>query len=174
MAKSGAARRGSITIGILLGVVTGVMIIGLVWSLTVANRPQTARPAAATTEASAQTTQASATPTPTQTPEASPTPTKTPKPKPSAITSLRSDSYLTVLESLGKRDSTIEQAQKMAAKLSKGGLTVVVVDTDAFPSLTPGYWALVVADADSSQEAKQRCSKLGRPFGDNCYTRHIP
>lgn len=170
MTKTGRKQRGSTALGLLLGVVTGVMILGLAWSLIVANKPQSARPAAPVSA----TATASASPTVEQSPSEKPSAKPKPKPKPSAITSLASDSYLTVLDSLGKRDVTLEQAQKKADKLSKGGLKVVVIDTSEFPSLNSGYWALVVTDAKSSSEARKRCEKLGRPFGNDCYTRHIP
>ncbi len=169
MTQPGSTRKGSTALGILLGVITGVMILGLVWSLTVANRPNAAKPAASPT-ASADTV-ASPEATPTNSP--SPTPSVEPSPTPSAITSLSPDNYLTVLESLGKQDWTLEQATKKAEELSVKGLRVEVLDTDAFKKLTPGYWALVVPDAASSQEAKDRCPKFDRPFGDNCYVRHI-
>jgi hypothetical protein len=96
-----------------------------------------------------------------------------PSPTPSVITSLSKDNYLTVLESLGKSDWTVEQALAKAEELSVKEYRVEVLDTDSFKKLTPGYWALVVPDAASSQEAKERCAAFKRPFGDKCYVRHI-
>lgn len=143
------------------------MILGLVWSLTVANRSSSARPAASPSASAA----VEDSTTPSATPE--PTPTEEPSPTPSAINSLSPDNYLTVLESLSKQDWTLEQAAAKAEELSVDDFRVEVLDTDAFKKLTPGYWALVVPDAASSQEAKDRCPKFNRPFGDKCYVRHI-
>lgn len=100
----------------------------------------------------------------------SPTPT-VPGSTDRTVTSLPSGSWITVLDSLAKHERSEADAWAMATALSRASAPVVVVDTDAVRSLTPGYWAVAVTGSTTRTEAADLCVGFGRPLGATCYPR---
>lgn len=169
------ARRGSLSLGLLIGMLVGLVVLGLVWALT----PKSGVPVPQPTVTVTKTATVSPSARPSRTP--TPTPPETPSQSPSAttddrvVTSLESGTYFTVLDSLSKTSATVDAALVRAAQLGAGRpRPAVVVDTDALtPSLTPGYWAVGVPGARSEAESAAICAEYGVPVGGSCYPRRI-
>ena len=166
------APRGSLPLGILLGVVAGAIAVMLAWFAWV-DDPDRATPAPSPTPtASAPTSQAAGpTPTASAAPSASPTPAQTPNPN--VVTDLPVGSWVTVLASLPKGSVTAEQAIARAAQESRNGYTAIVIDSDAFEGLNPGYWAVVIPGSDSRNASNAVCDALGIGVNSQCYPREI-
>lgn len=172
----GPARRGSLVLGLVLGVVVGLVLLGGTWALLGGG----SRGVPAPTKSPS----ASATGTRTPSPTRSASPTSTPSPSPTAtptsslgeaVTQLPSGTLFTVLESLPKVTTTLDAAFLRAAEFQAGHASqVIVVDTDAFPVFRPGYWAVGVAGATTRDESVAICNEFGVPRGDRCYSRQIP
>ena len=104
---------------------------------------------------------------------APPRTTTSARPTGAGVTSLSRGTWITVLESLPKDQSSLTQAQVRADTLSAHGFLVVVVNSDTIPGLNPGYWALSVTGFASRDAAVAACPALGREAGGTCYPREI-
>lgn len=168
------APRGSLVIGLVLGVVVGMVLLGGTWALVGGGSRGVPAPTQSPTSA------ATGTRTPTATRSASPTVTPSPTPTPTsslgvAVTQLPSGTLFTVLESLPKVTTTLDAAFTRAAEFQTGHASqVIVIDTDAFPVFRPGYWAVGVAGATTRDESVAICAEFGVPRGDRCYSREVP
>ncbi len=186
------APRGSLPLGIVLGVIVGAIAVMFAWFALV-DDPDRATPATTpvpsvapsaepTPEASA-TTEPSAEPTaspeatpdakPTATPEATPGATPEPTANPAIVTELPVGTWVTVLASLPKDAVTAEQAIDRAARESRNGYTAIVIDTNEFSGLNAGYWAVVIPGAESRSASNEVCRGLGMAVNDKCYPREI-
>jgi len=172
--------RGSMLLGLVLGALVGILVIGLAWTLLVPDRTATPAPGpTVTVTAAAPTASVSRTPSATPTPSRTPSPSATPSESPSAtppaglVTSLEPGSWITVLDSLPKANSTAEQAVARASQLGNEQYRAVAIDSDAIPGLKPGYYAIAVPGAASRQESNAVCAALGITLGDDCYPRQI-
>lgn len=175
------ARRGSLALGLVLGIAVGLGILWVAWSL-LTGFGNTARPAPSPSPsripvvtASPSPTSASRTPSPT--PSASPTPSveTSTAPHPGVVTQLERGTLYVVLDSLPKGEVTAEQAMARAAEISAGrSRAAVVVDSDAVPdTLKGGYWAIGFPGAASRDEASAICGDFGREIGPACYPRPV-
>lgn len=83
--------------------------------------------------------------------------------------------WITVLDSKPKSDvNALVDANQAVATFGNGSsVPVQVVDTDFFPSLTPGYWAVAIVGSATEEEARQACSLVGREPGPACYPRSL-
>ncbi|NNG18856.1 hypothetical protein HJ590_04580 [Naumannella sp. ID2617S] len=122
-------------------------------------------PAVSTTSSASQTTAASAAST-------SSAPTPSPTPSSSAVTSLPSGSWITVLDSLPKSQHAESEAGARANAL-RGSAAVQVVDSDRIAGLNAGYWALAVTGRSSRDQAAAVCGSFGRAVGGQCYPRQV-
>lgn len=104
--------------------------------------------------------------TPTTTPSSGSTPTQS---VPTA------SGWVAVLDSKPKAESgSFASATEMAANLTAGsGTPVEVLDTDAYRTLTPGYWAVVLTGSTTEAEARAACARVGREPGSTCYPRSL-
>lgn len=185
-------RTGNLWIGMVLGVIVGLMLVGLIFALTVGRPGTTATPSPAptatvepvATPTPPPTLEPTATPTPTATaePVTTPTPSATPSPTPTPtptappegiVTDLSDGTYITVLESLRKGAVTPEQAMARASRLGNATYRPVVLDSDEFGNLKPGFWVIAIPGAADGAEAKARCAEVGEAFGTDCYVRQI-
>lgn len=167
MASSHPPRTGSLGLGLVLGVAAGIAVVVPAWLFLV---PMSAVPAATATP-SVSSTAVVESPTPT---EAASTPTPSPTPTPDGIvTTLPSGSWVTVLKSLRQSSVSAEQAQQEASKLATDKYTPVVLDTNAFGNLNPGYWAVVIPGFSSRAESDAVCDELGLGVGNSCFSREI-
>lgn len=91
----------------------------------------------------------------------------------SAVSSLPSGSWITVLDSMPKSEFTLRQAEQRAAAMRIGNNTVSVIDSDAIPGLNGGYWALGVPGLSSRESAADRCAVFNREVGGQCYPRQV-
>lgn len=165
----------------ILGAVTGLMIIGLAWALTLGSKPADravpvapASTAAPTAEASkSQPPVVESSPTAAESESVTPTPTPTPSVNGEAVTTLPNGTYITVLQSMRKSKVDLNEALARAEEISTDAHKVEVVDSDAISSLRPGYWTLAVTGSKDSKTAKAICGEMNRPFGDHCYLRKI-
>ena len=184
MSYNAPPSRGSLPLGIVLGVVVGAIGVVFAWFARVddpdrATPAQGPTPAASTpqqpqpTPSSSATPSASATPTPTPSASATPTPTPEPTAHPGVVTELPAGTWVTVLASLPKNAVTPDQAVERAAKESRDGHTAIVLDTNEFEGLNAGYWAVVIPGADSREASNQVCRDLGIPLGNKCYPREV-
>lgn len=195
MTATAPAPRGNLGLGIIMGVVVGALIVALAWFALL--DPATAEPgptpSPTETQASVEPTPSEEpSPTPTETPSESPTPEETtpaespspevtePTPTPEEstppegiITDLPAGSWVTVLDSLAQSGTTPEQALARAAELSHPDHQAIVIDTNAFPNLNPGYYAVVVPGQASRADSNAVCEAIGIPLGNNCYPRQI-
>ncbi|MDO5535887.1 MAG: hypothetical protein Q4F65_14720, partial [Propionibacteriaceae bacterium] len=114
-------------------------------------------------------------PSPEVTPEPEPAPTEEPAEPvhPGVVTSLPTGSWVTVLASLPKDAVTADQAVQRAQQESRPGHQAIVIDTNSFTGLTPGYWAVVIPGADSRAASDAVCDAIGIPVSDHCYAREI-
>lgn len=183
MSYSAPAPRGSLPLGIVLGVIVGAIAVMFAWFVFVDDpdrgtpaqtpaTPSVSAPAEPSVEPSPE-----ASPEPSASPsaDATPTPEATPEPtaNPNIVTELPVGSWVTVLASLPKSEVTAEQAVERAQLESRNGQTAVVIDTDAFAGLNKGYWAVVVPGADSRSASNEVCRALGMAVNDKCYPREI-
>lgn len=163
--------RGSLPLGILMGAVVGAIILAIVWfGAGLGDSPTTAAPSPS---ASGPTPSLTPTPDTSQTPTPTPEDTPTQEPVEGIVTELPTGSWITVLDSLPKASTSGQQAVERAAGLSSAGYTAVALDTDSFPSLTPGYYAIVIPGAATRQGVVDVCQAVGIPLGDRCYPREI-
>ena len=82
--------------------------------------------------------------------------------------------WVTVLQSLNKRDVPLADAYAMAGQLSaQWGVDVYVFDSSVTPGMNAGYWALTLISFPSNDAARAACSWVGRVPGDECYGRQI-
>ena len=169
-----SAPRSRFTTGLLAGVMSGLVVLGVIW-LIVPRPPQQVVAPSPSPSVTTPTASVTPTPTPTPTPSATPTPTATPsEPVAGVVTSLPKGSWIAVLGSMRKQNAPGEAAVSRAAQLSaSGGHTVVAIDTDAIPGLTPGYYALAVTGLADRDAVRALCPSFGRPYGDTCYARQI-
>lgn len=174
--------RGSLPLGILMGAVVGAIVLAIVWFGAGLGDSRTGTPVESPSPSPTPTqTQPSPTPTPTQTtPSVEPTPEETaseePAPEASVegiVTELPVGSWITVLKSLRQSATTPEQALAQAAELSRPGYQAVVLDTNAFGNLKPGYFAIAIPGATSAADVTATCKAIGIPQGDHCYPREI-
>lgn len=171
-------QRGSMLLGVLMGVVAGLVVVIAAWALLVT--PLTAQPGATPTPTPTVTVTKSPTPSRTPSPAPTPTPTVTPTPTPTAttpapgvVTSLPAGSWITVLDSMAKSRFSAEQALARAAEFSRNGVTATVVDADAIPNFNRGFWAVSVIGHASRADANAVCGTLGLSVGNNCYARQV-
>lgn len=181
-------RRGSLALGLVLGIATGLVALWAVWALLLdgggraepAPIPsRTPLPSVTRTPTPSVTPSRSASPTPTATPTA--TPSDTPSPTPSetsaagAVTELQSGTIFVVLDSLPKASASFDQAQARAAELGAGRpRQAVVVDSDAVaPTLNGGYWAVGFPGAANRDQVAAICADFGREVGPACYSRPV-
>ncbi|WP_040161001.1 hypothetical protein [Nigerium massiliense] len=126
-----------------------------------------------------------ATPTPTPSETPSPSPSETPSPSPSSaspsstyapglVTQLRSGSYIAVIRSLPKQTNSAEEAVAYAKAQSRGGQTLVAIDSDKVGGLRDGFYAIAVPNLTDYQQVKAACAAMGLPNGDRCFPRTIP
>ena len=169
--------RGSLPLGILMGAIVATIVLVIVWFGAGLGDSRTATPAESPSPSPTPTeTAPSPTPTPTPTtPSASPTPEETTPSAPveGIVTELPTGSWVTVLKSLHQSSTTPEQALAQASELSRPGYQAVVLDTNSFGSLKPGYFAIVIPGATSSADVAATCKAIGIPSGDHCYPRQI-
>lgn len=176
------ARRGSLVLGLFLGIVTGIVVLGVVWALLASTTRGVPAPAPTRTPAASVT----RTPTPSRTPSGTPSATPSVSASPSAtvsvsaaaggaVTQLPSGTLYTVLYSLPKSTTTIEAALAKAAEVSVGKVhPAIVLDSDAYSVFRPGYWAVGVPGATNRDESVAICVEYGIPRGNLCYSREIP
>ena len=150
------APRGSLPLGIVLGVIVGAIAVMFAWFALV-DDPDRATPAT--------------TPVPSVAPSAEPTPE--PTANPAIVTELPVGTWVTVLASLPKDAVTAEQAVDRAARESRNGYTAIVIDTNEFSGLNAGYWAVVIPGAESRSASNEVCRGLGMAVNDKCYPREI-
>lgn len=180
MSHNAPAPRGSLPLGLVLGVIVGAIAVMFAW-FAVVDDPDRATPAKSASPAASTPAQQSPGPTPTPSPVDTPSPTPTPEPTPTPTPSLNPDvltelpvgSWVTVLASLPKGSVTSDQAVARAARESRNGYTAVVIDTDRFTGLTRGYWAVVIPGADSRAASNAVCADLGIAVSNKCYPREI-
>lgn len=171
--------QGNRTLGVVLGVVSGIAVTAVTWVLLVPSSgvtatPESPSPSASRTPESPQASEQpseSASPTPSQTP--SPSASATPEVPEGIVTSLPSGSWVTVLKSLPKEVVTPQNALEQAASLGNDQHKTVVLDTNAFDKLKPGYWAVVVPGQTSRAESNAVCDALGIGLGNKCYPREV-
>lgn len=96
-----------------------------------------------------------------------------PTPDLATVRSLPTGSYLTVLKSLPQAEATEAEAWAWAPTFSRGGRSVVVVDSSSIPGLRAGYWALAVTGSATADEARAVCAALGLDLGGDCYERQV-
>ena len=142
------APRGSLPLGIVLGVIVGAIAVMFAWFALV-DDPDRA------------------------TPEATPGATPEPTANPAIVTELPVGTWVTVLASLPKDAVTAEQAIDRAARESRNGYTAIVIDTNEFSGLNAGYWAVVIPGAESRSASNEVCRGLGMAVNDKCYPREI-
>lgn len=185
-------QRGSLPLGLVLGVIVGAVLVMVAWFTLVPN-PDSATPAPSPTASKKPSVEPTPVRTPEQSAEASPASPSTPKPTPDAPAAPTPDTslepvetpipgvvtqlpagWVTVLDSMKKDAVTPEQAVARAHELSSNGRIAVALDTDAFPDLATGYWAIVIPGSTNGNEALAVCTELGRtPRGNDCYARQI-
>lgn len=181
--------RGSLPLGIVMGVIVGAIAVMFAWFLVV-DDPDSATPAPSPSvnqpAESPQAPEPSGTPTPdapasaeappTSDAPTQPDPAATPgegdAPAPGITTELPVGSFVTVLQSLPKSSTTPEQAVARAAEWSQHGYTAIVIDTDAFDGLNSGYWAVVIPGQTTRDGFREICAQydLGP---QKCYPREI-
>ena len=180
-APGSAQRSNGLGLGILAGAFTGALVIALVWLLVVP-RSDTAVPGpspspAMTSPAPSDSTTPSASTTPTApvTPSGEPTPDLSVPPgeDDDVITELPSGSWVTVLKSLPQAGTSREQALELAKGYGNADHPARVLDTNAFPMLTPNYWAIVIPGSASRDESNLVCAALGLAVANNCYARQV-
>lgn len=178
MTSAQPSRNGSVGVGAVLGVAVGGAVTAIAWMILVppvSGVPVTS-PSPSATIAESPTQEPTPTDVPTtETPPAQETPSASAS-SPTAsgvVTSLPSGSWVTVLKSLPKDIVTPENALEQAADLGDDQHRPVVIDTDAFGNLHPGYWAVVVPGQSSREESNAVCDALGIGLGDHCYPRQI-
>ncbi len=83
--------------------------------------------------------------------------------------------WVTVLDSKPKAEAGAHgAATSLASTLAaSSGVAVEVLDTDAHPALTPGYWAVVVTGSSTEGQARAACGLVGREPGPSCYPRSL-
>ena len=187
-------RRGSLPLGVVLGVIAGAILVMFAWfalfddtdSATPAPTPTSAQPSdpvESPEPAESPEPSESPSPTPEGTPDPaeSPTPEATPdesaepgdEPIPGITTELPVGTWVTVLDSLPQGSVSAEQAIARAAELSRPGHTAIVIDTNRFEGLNANYWAVVIPGAESRAASNAVCEAIGLPVGNNCYPREI-
>lgn len=172
-------RRGSAALGAVLGVLTGLLVLGIVWAVFLGGGRAT--PAPNPTPGRASTPAAARTPTPraTSSVRAPSTSVSVPVGTPAAggaLTSLQSGTFFVVFDSMPKANITLDQALARAGLLNSmpHSREAVVVDTDALaPNLNPGYWAVGVPGAKDRADANAICAEYNIPVGGDCYARPI-
>lgn len=173
--------RGSLPLGILMGAVVGAIVLAIVWFGAGLGDSRTATPAASPSPSPTQTVPSPAQTTPSLEPASEETASEEPAPEEPApeasvegiVTELPVGSWITVLKSLRQSATTPEQALAQAAELSRPGYQAVVLDTNAFGNLKPGYFAIVIPGAKSAADVTATCKAIGIPQGDHCYPREI-
>lgn len=179
MSAAGSDRppaRGNLLVGLVAGIVVGLVVVALAWVVVSGGRgvpassPSPSRASASSAKPSAK---PSATATATQEPSTPAAPPTTYAPPANVTTSLPAGSFVLVLDSLSKASSTPDAAVQSAAALSTAQYPVIVVDSDAVPGFNPGYYALVVANFSSREQATAVCPAFGRTTGGTCYPRQI-
>ena len=181
--------RGNLLLGILLGVIVGAIIGVLAWFALI-DDPDSATPAPAQSPTAVESVEPSVEPSPEASPDPSASPTEDPaepeepaSPEPSPeptegdnpeiVTELPA-SWVTVLASLPKNSTSADQAIALAQELTPSGRTTIVLDSNAFAGLTPGYWVVVIPGSSSGDEALAVCTAIGlQPKGNSCYARQI-
>lgn len=83
--------------------------------------------------------------------------------------------WVTVLDSKPKAEAGAHgAATSLASTLAaSSGVAVEVLDTDAHPALTAGYWAVVVTGSSTEAQARAACGLVGREPGPSCYPRSL-
>ena len=161
-------RRGSLPLGVVLGVIAGAILVMFAW-FALFDDADSATPGP--TPTSAQPSEPVESPQPEQTPEESAQPGDAPIP--GITTELPVGTWVTVLDSLPQGSVSAEQAIARAAELSRPGHNAIVIDTNRFEGLNANYWAVVIPGAESRAASNAVCEAIGLPVGNNCYPREI-
>jgi hypothetical protein len=80
--------------------------------------------------------------------------------------------WILVLHSTEK-SMGLAEARRQADLIDPSG-QVLVIDSDAYPSLNPGYFAVVGYGYASEEQARSSCATFGLPVGGACYPRQVP
>jgi hypothetical protein len=81
--------------------------------------------------------------------------------------------WILVLHSTEKSQD-VEEALAWAEDLGRGDPRVVVVDSDSYPTLQPGFWVVAVPGYASEQAARDDClASFDLPVGEDCYPRLV-
>ncbi|MDR2141149.1 MAG: SPOR domain-containing protein [Deltaproteobacteria bacterium] len=91
------------------------------------------------------------------TPVGSPTPGATPEPAPVALAK-PPEAWLVIVESIPK--TARQEAERSLARHKKKGVALDLLDTDAYPKLKSGLWALAMGPYDSKKEAETAAATL--------------
>ena len=194
MTSPGSVQRSNgFGLGVLAGAFTGALVIAVVWLLVVPS-PDAAVPAPAPSPSQ---TTITPTPPPSASPSTRPTAPVTPSgqatpelsvppgespddanpddaaPEADVITELPSGSWVTVLKSLPQAGLPAAEAIERAKEFGNAEHPAGVLDTNAFPGLTPNYWAIVIPGSASRDESNLVCAALGLPVGNRCYARPV-
>ena len=82
--------------------------------------------------------------------------------------------YTLIFESYEKADYTFDEAMAKAAQEAPLG-DFAIIDSDDYPTLEPGYWAVIPEGVTWStrKEAADSCAGYGRQTGGACYPRPL-
>ena len=163
-------RRGSLPLGVVLGVIAGAILVMFAW-FALFDDTDSATPAP--TPTSAQPSDPVESPDPAESPEPDESAEPGDAPIPGITTELPVGTWVTVLDSLPQGSVSAEQAIARAAELSRPGHTAIVIDTNRFEGLNANYWAVVIPGAESRAASNAVCEAIGLPVGNNCYPREI-
>ncbi|MFV0452086.1 MAG: hypothetical protein ACK5LS_07555 [Propioniciclava sp.] len=173
MTSAPAPRRGSMPLGVALGVVTGLVITGLAWVMLGLGSGTPGATASPTSPTAATTPTATSAPPSTAAEEPPASPSPTPADTDGIVTSLPAGSWVTVLKSLPQEVVTAENALEQAASLGNAEYQAIVIDTNEFDTLNRGYWAIVIPGQSSRAESNAVCEALGIGLGNDCYPREV-
>jgi hypothetical protein len=68
------------------------------------------------------------------------------------------EAWLVIVESIPKSKRT--EAEQSLARHKKRGVTLDIIDTDAYPRLKSGMWTLAAGPYDSEKEAQAAASAI--------------
>ncbi|MBB1501298.1 hypothetical protein H5397_07640 [Propioniciclava sp. MC1683] len=163
-------RRGSLPLGVVLGVIAGAILVMFAW-FALFDDADSATPGP--TPTSAQPSDPVESPDPAESPEPDESAEPGDESVPGITTELPVGTWVTVLDSLPQGSVSAEQAIARAAELSQPGHTAIVIDTNRFEGLNANYWAVVIPGAESRAASNAVCKAIGLPVGNNCYPREI-
>ncbi|MFV0406265.1 MAG: hypothetical protein ACK5LN_05510 [Propioniciclava sp.] len=173
----GQSQRGSLPLGVALGVAAGTGVSVLAWMLlpTQPEGPRTTVLPVPSPTGSVATTDPAQAPSPgAATATVSPTATASGSAAPDGIVrNLPAGSWVTVLKSLPQKVVSAEAALEQAESMGSPEHRPVVIDTNSFDKLNRDYWAVVVPGQSSRAESNAVCQALGIPLGNDCYPREL-